>query len=71
MWGQGAERGTLGGTERNGGSLTKNDKRPGIRDRMSGFLGRFLGGGYLHFFRFTAEMAEVCTLVRGLQKESV
>ena len=48
----------------------ENDKRPGIRDRMSGFLGRFLGV-YLHFFRFTAEMAEVCTLVRGLQKESV
>ena len=69
MWGQGAERGTLGGTERNGGSLTKND-RPGIRDRMSGFLGRF-GGFYLHFFSFSAEMTEVCTLVRGLQKEEV
>ena len=33
-------KGTLGGTERNDGSLTKN-YRPGIRDRMSGFLGRF------------------------------
>ena len=46
------------------------DYKPGIRDRMSGFLGRFLGV-YLHFFRFTAEMAEVYTLVRGLQKEGV
>lgn len=65
----GGAEGSLGGTERNGGSLTKND-RPGIRDRMSGFLGRF-EEGYLHFFRFTAEMTEVCTLVRGLLDEGV
>ena len=67
--GTGELKGTLGGTERNGGSLTKNN-RPGIRDRMSGFLGRF-GGFYLHFFSFSAEMTEVCTLVRGLQLEGV
>ena len=38
------------------------DYKPGIRDRMSGFL-FCLEGFYLFFFSFSAEMTEISTLV--------